>query len=338
VRVIRHPVGYTLPVLQDRINQVTYDPDTNQTTSQPYPLNDPDISGVDLTLTPEAGGTPLLVQASMLVAPGTTGDVSYAWQPADVAQLGRVVALEEIVHAGGAREAVPAYLIEFYDPAAATPSGGVLCGSWLDASTLTCTGVTQADADAASEFLYVASGRKYPGVCTSTVRPCVDAWCGCGWDWCLTCGRPDGMARLFDPVISIGEVTIDGEVLDASEYRVYEGRYLQRIGVGWPWQNMSVQAGEVGSWTVTFTHGAAPPPLGVEAAGKLACHFAEVGEACTLPAHVQSLSRLGVNQVFDPRVAAALDLPSVATFLGGYGVGETQVWSPDLPPYPAEVL
>jgi len=220
-------------------------------------------------------------------------------------------------------------------------ASSTICELWFDPDDLTCDGGA-AYATVACELLYALSGYRFPGLCQSTVRPCVPWWCGCDEPGCTACQAPWNTARLFQPLVSVEEVVIDGSVLDASTYRVYDHTYLQRIdGQGWPYQNLAVAPGLPGSWEVTFTHGAAPPALGVLAAQAFACYLASIGingEDCTLPAHVQSLNRQGINQVFDPRVTVGLELQPVSLFLGGYGSWATDVWSPDLPPYPSEVL
>jgi hypothetical protein len=50
------------------------------------------------------------------------------------------------------------------------------------------------------------------------------------------------------------------------------------------------------------------------------------------------LTRQGVNQQFDAASSGVLSIPSVSAFLQAFGYGEPQVWTPDLPPNPAEVL
>ena len=74
------------------------------------------------------------------------------------------------------------------------------------------------------------------------------------------------------------------------------------------------------------------------AAQDLACRISSGSVDCTLPAHVVSLTRQGVNQQFDASQSGVLAIPSVSSFLQAFGYGEPQVWTPDLPPNPAEVL
>ena len=61
-----------------------------------------------------------------------------------------------------------------------------------------------------------------------------------------------------------------------------------------------------GTWSVTVEWGAPPPPLGVLAAGSLACEFlkARYGEECNLPDSVTAVTKRGVTLSF----ATARDL------------------------------
>jgi hypothetical protein len=264
----------------------------------------------------------------VLVAPAGAGQYSIIW---DTDPAGVLSPTNSTVHS-------LTVITETVAPAA----DSLLCGLWLDPAALECDGVI-APVDAtlfvqeACEFLYVASGYQYPGICTSTVRPCTPD-CGCLSDGCWSCAPPYNVVKLYEPVVEIQSVTVNGEALAASEYRLYDRRYLQKTVGGWPWQNLILPPGEVGTWTVTFTHGAAPPLAGVLAAQDLACRISAGGVDCTLPPHVVSLARQGVNQVFDPAQSGVLSIPSVSSFLQAFGYGEARVWSPDLPPNPAEVI
>lgn len=184
-------------------------------------------------------------------------------------------------------------------------------------------------AEEASDLLFQLSGRKFPGECSKTVRPCSDD-CGCNWqvlsrgfvvwpgmwagsaylDWGWgfwgcggydNCGcRPLSRVKLSGyPVNSITEVIINGDVLDPSEYRLDSNRYLTRLGdARWPGcQNLALDAGDSGTWTVEYSYGADPPELGRSAAAQLACELykACAGQTCALPTGVTRESRQGVT-------------------------------------------
>jgi hypothetical protein len=191
--------------------------------------------------------------------------------------------------------------------------------------------------DVAKEIVWRASGRRF-GLCEITVRPCMQPcaqsssppwppwpvsgplggaflpvldrgqWlniaCGkCGDD--CHCGSLCEVA-LPGPVDSIVEVRLDGVVLPAADYVVFDHRMLARTGGEcWPTcQDLTLPDDEVGTWSVTYRQGIPVPPGGQAAAAALAC---ELGKACAgasgcrLPKRVQTITREGVTVGFlDP--------------------------------------
>lgn len=197
----------------------------------------------------------------------------------------------------------------------------------------------------ATSHLWRWTGRRY-GVCPVTIRPRrVD--CGTstfagdglgGWSpvlvagvWrnigCGACaGRCgcDGDApeiRLPGPVEEVTAVTIDGVLLDAAAYRVDDHCTLVRHDGGrWPGcQDLSLPAGEEGTWTVAYRWGTPVPVDGQLAAGMLACELAKAyvgADDCSLPERVQTVTREGVTVGFlDP--------------FDGLDQGKTGVWPVD---------
>jgi hypothetical protein len=70
---------------------------------------------------------------------------------------------------------------------------------------------------------------------------------------------------------------------------------------------MNVNAGEVGSFVITYQPGRPLPVAGQIAAGEFACEIAKacVGADCALPQQMASLSRNGVDiEVVDPTTVA----------------------------------
>lgn len=182
----------------------------------------------------------------------------------------------------------------------------------------------------ASTWLWRASGRRFSGPATSTVRPV--AQCGSEGPGIVhgrlvdtfdsrsgTYGRRGGRGRgegalevLLGntPVRSVDQVVIDGAILASTAYRLDDARWLVRIdGNAWPsyqdWtQPSGVGLGGVSTWEVTLTEGEDPPPDGVYAAeilaGELALAANQSGE-CRLPRNVQSVTRQGTSMVMmDP--------------------------------------
>lgn len=234
---------------------------------------------------------------------------------------------------------------------------------------------------AASDVLFELSGRRFSGECSATVRPNarwrVDdpvhenliGWGGQGftgtggwWNsWGGGCGCQQGRGEATfgcdtvseitlggSPVVSITAVKVDGIALAASRYRIDDNRYLVRLpdadgsNPGWPCcQDMTLDDAQVGTWSVAYKYGVAPPPMGVQAAAVLACELAQmcVGGACALPARVTSMTRQGVSvNTMDPQDFldhGRTGLYVVDLFLKAYNPDGLRrpatVWSPDVP-------
>lgn len=176
-------------------------------------------------------------------------------------------------------------------------------------------------AEQAQEILFELSGRLFPGECgPKTVRPpCADCLCGYQilsrghivgpWDYgypfaslcntCLVACSPSRIKLSGYPVREIEEVKINGAVLAATEYTVWKNRYLTRLhNSRWPlMQNLTLEDTEDNTFSVSYTYGADPPPLGISAAGQLGCELykACVGEQCALPKGTTRVTRQGVT-------------------------------------------
>lgn len=204
----------------------------------------------------------------------------------------------------------------------------------------------------ATSLLWNWSGRVF-GLCELTVRPCrkdcdpstYQGYAGIpspqyanrpflpvlvdGEFLNLRCGRSCGACGcrvtpeigLPGPVDSIVEVLVDGQVLDASAYRVDNRRWLVRTDGGeWPTcQDMTADpAVDEGTFEVTYRYGTPVPPAGQLAAAVLACEMAKaaLGRECELPQRVQSVTREGVT-------VAILDS------FEGLEAGRTGIWLVD---------
>lgn len=207
----------------------------------------------------------------------------------------------------------------------------------------------------ATEILWALSGRRF-GYRDVTVRPTppcppgpslVQAAFGHTHTGVLgptiLCCEPTGYINLAGPVASIIEVLIDGAVVDPTTYRL-SGNRLWRRGAGLVWptvQDMTLEPGLPGTWTVAYVQGQPVPAGGLYAAGQLACELykAMMGKACALPQRVTEISREGVSMtVLDP--AEFLDkgrtgISAVDLWIASvnpYGLpSATTVWSPDMP-------
>lgn len=252
--------------------------------------------------------------------------------------------------------------------------------------------IFQDAADAASSLLFELSGRQWNGVCEQTVRPCADNcgcwqwltspaspgvpqvpafswswayWGGYGWGWGYGGGGNDTVESMCGcgslsrvllpgyPVVSITEVQINGDVLDASEYRLDGWKWLTRMADAdgnaqfWPaCQRLDRPLGDDGTWGVTYEFGVAPPLLGEMAAAQLACELyrACAGQDCKLPVGATRVTRQGITVERAPFLSWALmngqwatGIALVDAFLSAYNPQGLRrppsVWSPDLAPY-----
>lgn len=205
------------------------------------------------------------------------------------------------------------------------------CEAWIDADAVfdctPCADIELPDntlaalaANAASELLYYWSGRRFPGICDATVRPCRTSpcWgtqvleggtildtgsCGCGAASRPSCGCPEpSWVRLPGRVVEVSEVLVDGAVVDPGVYRVDEHRRLVRTDGGtWPTcQDIGAATTEANTFQITYTRGSAPPNSGVLAAKALACQLYKgcSGGDCAIPAKVTNVVRQGVSMQF----------------------------------------
>lgn len=217
-----------------------------------------------------------------------------------------------------------------------------LCSPWatledLQGSCGVPEDLTEDDLDLclqmASDMLFHLSGSRWPGTCAGVDwRPPADAYC-----------RPHGIPPRIDlwkatggmPVLSgPTSVTIDGEVVASSTYRLDNARWLTRLAdelganPGWPHrQRLDLATTEAGTFVISgFTFGARPPAGGTQTAAVLACEFAkarsaekEANEACQLPKRLQTVSREGVT------IGVALD-PQTFLSEGRTGVYFVDLW------------
>jgi len=162
----------------------------------------------------------------------------------------------------------------------------------------------------ASNWLFVKSGRQFPGTCTSTVRPTsreassTSRWrhadwgsCGCSGGCCTAGGRAVTLGEF--PVTAITGVLVDGATVDPGTYHVERWRTLVRHGRSWPTcQNLDLASTELDTFEVTFQHGQPVPPDGRKAASALAYELAKAwrgDQECKLNERVTQVSRDGYS-------------------------------------------
>lgn len=185
-----------------------------------------------------------------------------------------------------------------------------------------------------------------------------------GWDWfwrnedggrLCSCGYDSKVELSGYPVREIEEVKIGGTVLPATftdgspQYRLDQWRYLTRLTdpaapteqLYWPaCQRLDLEDDQPGTWSVSYTYGVDPPPLGVEAAKQIGCQLllAQAGKACSLPANVVQVTRQGTSFLKAAPLAAVLrsggtGLLMVDAFIAAYNPKglrrRPSVWSPE---------
>ena len=211
------------------------------------------------------------------------------------------------------------------------------CEPWITADDVAqCCGVQESSsteiydtaAYTAQTLLYELSGRLYGGTCGPvTARPCTDG-CSCwpfqslayasggsryiftgnwgywgAWGWGDSrncgCGCLPQVKLAGYPVRAVSQVKIDGDILDPSEYRLDENRYVTRLNDAfWPaCQDLSLPDTDEGTFSISYIYGQEPPELGRQAAAQLAC---EVYKECTtgtcaLPKGTTRVTRQGVT-------------------------------------------
>lgn len=194
----------------------------------------------------------------------------------------------------------------------------------------------------ASDVLFNLTGRQWPGLCSTTVRPCgyrrADS-CGCLDSRQCGCRRLSELDLRGDdtggwPIASVEQVKIDGVVLATARYRLDDHRWLVYIPDGdndprrgWPCcQRIDLADTEADTWSITYTYGVEPPEGGVREAGVLGCQYAlacvddeSLLEQCQLPDGVRTVVRQGIT------LGVPFDLP--ALFAGGStGVNTVDAW------------
>lgn len=204
------------------------------------------------------------------------------------------------------------------------------------------TGELELGIQLATDVLNNLTGWQWPGLCTTTVRPC-------GYQTRRSCGCMDsrqcGCRRLSQldlrdedeggwPIASVDAVKIDGVTLDPARYRVDDHRWLVYIPDGdsdprrgWPCcQRIDLPDTEVDTWSVSYTYGAEPPEGGVRAAGILGCQYAlacvedeSLLEQCQLPDGVRTVVRQGIT------LGVPVDLPALWSG-GSTGVDAVDSW------------
>jgi hypothetical protein len=246
------------------------------------------------------------------------------------------------------------------------------CGAWpvewCTELTVEQAAVTGSWALAATEILWAASGRRF-GQCDITLYPCRRAcaseriwWLpewggssGAGWGWpfpalvngawvnmaCGICGDSCSCTSQDEFILpgfvaAIRSVTVDGEVLSPSAYRLEAHRKVVRLdGGSWP-------TCQDGTFSVVAVMGETVPTLGRKALGELTYELVLAcldSSACRLDRKVTQLTRQGVQMHFDDIKAITEDgligLDFCDDFIRAWNPNKLKeapsIYSPDVP-------
>jgi hypothetical protein len=279
----------------------------------------------NITITNLSTGTVVLGPTTVGITHPAQGVYRYPWT-ASVTPANYIVVWNGL--SGG--DAVQASeIVNVLAEAAGTPGP---CAWTINTSCVaewaTYSAELQANATAyATLVLWAATGRQY-GECTLTVYPCGrdcsgdGAWgwwwdfgtwvpyiwqgqwfnaCGCGTPGCHAC-KPKCAAYLPGPVSSIVQVTLNGEIMDPAEYRVYDQQWLTRLPTseedGHPcWPRCQDYNDVQLAFEVIYNRGTPVPAALRLAAGTLAGEYAKacLGQECQLPSRVVNIARQGVT-------------------------------------------
>lgn len=186
---------------------------------------------------------------------------------------------------------------------------------WITADMLAYPESPYADLaiDYASYILYRLTGEKYPGVMSTVEGYVYETNPGTTETTALqnrdrvigvpaSINHPQRLYLRGTPVHQINDVWVDGELIDPSEYALFNKRFL-KMRSGMPW-GYGCKNGGV---TVDYTYGMLPPKAGILACITLANEvLILLGEGsdgvCRIPERVRSVSREGISfDMIDPQ-------------------------------------
>jgi len=219
----------------------------------------------------------------------------------------------------------------------------VPCEPWIDETALCCdtagvdAGLVASAIQAATEYLYDRTCRRWPGVCTATVRPCLP--CGCAR--VCTCHWTRLPLQAPYPIIAILAFDVDG-VSELADVRLDNNRDLTLLDTSprhcFPVQNMGLPDGDPGTWSVQYSFGAVPIGLAQIAAADLACELIAIctGQECKLPDGVSSVTKQGVTLNFRGPADGYTNVETADLLISSYGcpsTGTRRLIDPDQRPF-----
>lgn len=183
----------------------------------------------------------------------------------------------------------------------------------------------------ATDRLWALTGRRFGASCPVALRPCSSVRCGPPdrhrGTW-LPCDTPGTVIDLGVAVYDVVSVTIDGTPF--TDFQVDDFRYVRRIdGDRWPYeQDLTLDAGQPGTFEITVRYGLAVPVGGVWAARALVCELLNArrpGKRCRLPERTRTASAQGTT----------IELDDLASILdeGLTGLTEVDQWIAEVNPH-----
>lgn len=187
----------------------------------------------------------------------------------------------------------------------------------------------------AGVILRTLSGNRV-GTCTDTIRPLSE--CGVCRGFCR-CGSGDRIRVLSSsgPVVSVTEVTVDGDVVPSTEWRFYpSSQLLYRVPPD-VWPNLDTKwadCGDPDTMCVQVVVGSVPDAWALAVHAELTCELlasCTTGK-CRIPRNATQVSAQGVTVTLS-EIELKQFIPAVAGWVAAVNpAGATQptkVWSPD---------
>jgi hypothetical protein len=191
----------------------------------------------------------------------------------------------------------------------------------------------------AGAILYTLSGHRV-GLCVDTIRPLPECGTCTGKCYCTDAGDRIKLYSTVGPISSVGEIDIDGEVLDTTEYRFYpSGQTLYRRPPGvWPSRDLKwAECGEPDTMCVQVVIGSTPDAWALSVHAELVCELVAscTGQKCRIPRNASQVNGQGVTITLTPTEAQQF-IPAVAGWVAAVNPNNaqdiTRVFSPDLHP------
>lgn len=293
-----------------------------------------DVPNLVASIVDARGVTVVSNDASVFVV---TGRRSYTFTPPADALLGAWSIVWDGTISGAPVEQNEGFTVIAAGQIVTGDAGAITCVPWatFEDAPDSITSLYDVDPDAvdlafqiASDVLFELSGRRYPGICTDSIRPQSQwrrsdrrEWWGpnvdatgevARWGFC-SCNRGRETGCAWVPEVKLPGhpvqrasivVKIDGAIFTA--WDLHDGRYLVRTdGLGWPCcQNMLVGDDQIDTFSINYTFGLMPDLGGKQSAIQFgSALFVEMNPEfrarCGVTPRTTRLTRAGTTQELD---------------------------------------